>query len=93
MVPDTFFASADEVLKRVAAAYQVRTEDLLARTHRGAYHTAVYLLRRAANDSLQHVAVRFRVSPSRVSQIQRMVESRCLTTEQVEAFTRCKIKN
>jgi len=84
--------SADEVLKRVAATYQVRVGDLLERAHRDAYHTAVYLLRRAENDPLQHVAVRFRLSPSRVSKIQRMVESRSLTPEQVDACRRCKIK-
>ncbi|MEK9142155.1 MAG: hypothetical protein AAB308_13960 [Nitrospirota bacterium] len=55
--------------------------------------TAVYLLRRAANAPLQQVAVRFRVSPSRVSKIQRTVESRPLTPEQVDAFTRCKVKD
>lgn len=85
--------SADEVLQRVAAAYQVRVGDLLERTHRDAYHTAVYLLRRAANTPLQQVAVRFRVSPSRVSKIQRLIENRPFTPEQVDAFTRCKIKN
>lgn len=85
--------STDEVLKRVAATYQIGVGDLLERVHRDAYNTAVYLLRRAANDPLQHVAVSFRVSPSRISKIQRMVESRPLTPEQVNAFTRCKVKN
>jgi len=85
--------SADEVLKQVAATYHVEMAALLARAHRDAYHTAVYLLRRAANDPLQNVAVRFRVSPSRVSKIQRTIECACLTPEQVEVFTQCKIKN
>lgn len=85
--------SADEVLQRVAAAYRVGVDALQARGHREAYHTAVYLLRRAANDPLQQVAIRFGVSPSRVSKIQRMVESLPLSPEQGEAFAECKVKN
>lgn len=85
--------SADEVLKQVAAAYRVRLGALLDRSHREAYQTAVYLLRRAANEPLQTVAIRFRISPSRISKIQRNVEDRQLTPAQIQAFQKCKVKN
>lgn len=45
----------------------VRLGALLDRSHREAYQTAVYLLWRAANEPLQTVAIRFRISPSRIS--------------------------
>ena len=51
------------------------------------------MLRRAANDPLQQMAIRFRVSPSRVSKIQRTVESGPPRPERVAAFKRCKVKN
>ncbi len=85
--------SADEVLKQVATAYQVRLGALLDRSHREAYQTAVYLLRRAANEPLQTVAIRFRISPSRISKIQQVIERTPLTPEQIQAFNKCKVKN
>lgn len=84
--------SADEMLTQVAAAYRVRLGALLDRSHREAYHTAVYLLRRAANEPLQTVAIHFRISPSRISKIQRNVEDRQRTPAQIQAFQKCKIK-
>ena len=85
--------SADDVLRHVATTYHVRVGALLDRSHRDAYQTAVYLLRRAANEPLQTVAIRFHVSPSRISKIQQAIERRPLTPEQVQAFARCKVKN
>lgn len=75
------------------SAKQVQVGELLERTPRDAYHTAVHSLRCSVNAPLQQVAVCFRVSPSRVSKIQRTVESGPLTSEQVEVFTRCKVKD
>jgi REP element-mobilizing transposase RayT len=85
--------SSDDVLRHVAATYGVRVGALLDRSHRDGYHTAVYLLRRAANEPLQTVAVRFRISPSRISKIQRAIDSQPLSPEQVQLFTQCKVKN
>ena len=62
-------------------------------THRDALHTAVYLLRRATNEPLQTVAIRFRISPSRVSKIQKALEALPLTPQQVRAFVKCTVKN
>ena len=85
--------SADDVLRHVAATYRVRLGTLLDRSHRDAYQTAVYLLRRAANEPLHTVAVRFQVSPSRISKIQQAIERNPFTPEQSQALTRCIVKN
>ena len=85
--------AADEVLQYVATTYHLRVGELLDRSHREAYQTAVYLLRRAVNEPLHTVAIRFRVSPSRISKIQRAIEQRPLTPEQRQTFERCKVKN
>lgn len=85
--------SPDEVLRSVASIYGVPMAEVLDRSHRDAYQTAVYLLRRAANEPLQTVAIRFRVSPSRVSKIQHAIDTAPLTIQQQQAFTLCKVKN
>lgn len=75
------------------STYRLRVNDVLARSHRDAYHTAVYLLRRAANEPLQTVAIRFGISPSRISKIQQAIEAALLTPQQVRVFAKCKVKN
>ena len=85
--------SADDVLRHVAATYRVRLGTLLDRSHHDAYQTAVYLLRCAANEPLYTVAVRFQVSPSRISKIQQAIERNSLTPEQSQALARCTVKN
>ena len=85
--------SPDEVLQRVATTYRLDVDAVLTRSHRDAFHTAVYLLRRAANEPLQTVAIRFRISPSRVSKIQKAIEALPLTPQQARAFVKCKVKN
>jgi hypothetical protein len=67
--------------------------DVFTRFHRDAYQTAVYLLRRAANEPLQTVAIRFGISPSRISKIQRAIEAAALTAQQARVFAKCKVKN
>jgi hypothetical protein len=83
----------EDVIRHVAVAYRLHPGALLNRSHREAYQTAVYLLRRAANEPLQTVAVRFRISPSRVSKIQTALEAAALTPSQARLFTKCKVKN
>jgi len=85
--------SPEEVLQQVASVYEVATAEVLERAHREAYQTAVYLLRRAANEPLHTVAIRFRVSPSRISKIQRALDGVRLTPQQQIAFTKCKVKH
>lgn len=81
-----------EILTRVAAVYEIAPTAVVARTHREAYQTAVWLLRRAANEPLRMVAVRFGVSPSRISKIQAAMESTTLTPQQQTAMAQCKVK-
>lgn len=85
--------SAEQVLQRVATLCQVPLTALVKDTRSEAAKTAVYLLRRAVNEPLQTVAVRFGVSPSRVSQIQRTIEAGALTDQQRQVLTECKLKN
>jgi putative transposase len=85
--------SPDDVLDQVTASYGVQLNAVLSRSHREAYQTAVYLLRRAANEPLQSVAIRFQISPSRVSHIQQMIESHPLSPQQQTIFAICKVKN
>jgi putative transposase len=85
--------SPDEVLQHVAATYRLPVNAVLDRAHREAYQTAVYLLRRAANEPLQTVAVRFRISPSRISKIQNAIEEAPPSPQQARVFAQCKVKN
>ncbi len=81
-----------EVLTRVRKAYGVALKEVISRSHPEAYQCAVWLLRRAANEPLRTVALRFGVSPSRVSHIQRTLETGVLTRHQRRAMIECKIK-
>jgi len=63
-----------DVLGHVAEVYGVNADDVLDRRHhREAYQIHVFLLRRACNMSLKEVAAIARISPGRVSQIQKIV--------------------
>ena len=84
--------TAAEILERVATVYQLTPRAVTARRSQEAYQTAVWLLRRAGNEPLQTVAVRFGVSPSRVSKIHAQMESTALTAHQRRAMGRCKVK-
>ena len=81
-----------EIMTRVAAVYGIAPTAVLSRTHREAYQTAVWLLRRAANEPLNMVAVRFGVSASWISKIQDAIESKTLTPHQRQAMKQCKVK-
>jgi putative transposase len=85
--------SPDEILDRVATAYPVPVHAVVDRSHREAYQTAVYLLRRVANEPLQTVANRFRISPSRISKIQNAIEAAPRSSQQARVFTTCNVKN
>ena len=83
---------AAEILERVAAVFGLSPTAVTARRHQEAYHTAVWLLRRAGNEPLNTVAIRFGVSPSRVSKIQASLEVIPLTAQRRQAMTKCKAK-
>jgi len=89
---DPMRLTPNEILARVAAVYEISIAMLVRRTHREAYATAAWLLRRAANEPLHTVAMRFGVSPSRISKIQTAMESTSITAQQRAAMTQCKVK-
>ncbi len=60
--------------------------------HSEYYQIAAWLLRFAANLSLKDTADVFGMSPSRISHIQRMIESRRLTQREHKACGLCIIK-
>ncbi len=67
--------TVDQVCAAVAAAAQVPVDLVLDRkAARQAFQVTVYLLRRACNLPLKEVAALARVSPARISQIQRAIE-------------------
>ena len=82
-----------EVIAHVAAVYQLKPKAVLARSHQPAFQAAVYVLRRAANLSLKAVAARAAVSPSRVSHIQRKLESRAPDANLQRLLRLCKVKH
>lgn len=82
----------NDILVRVAEVYGIAPAAMVGRAHREAYHTAVWLLRRAANEPLNRVALRFGVSPSRISKIQDAMESTAFTPQQRQAIAQCKVK-
>lgn len=81
------------MLAMILAALLPGVEAVLSRSHGDAYQTAAYLLRRAANEPLQTVAIRFGVSPSRISKIQQALDRAPLTPPQRRAFAQCKVKH
>ncbi|WP_447971420.1 REP-associated tyrosine transposase [Nitrospira sp. M1] len=85
--------TGEQVLTRVGQVYSMHPRKLLTREHQDAYQCAAWLLRRVANEPLGVVADRFGVSPSRISHIQRILESRGLSREQVRAQQLCHVKS
>ena len=86
--------SAAAVTAQVLSAYRIKDERTLCRRdHQEAFQAWVYLLRRAVNLPLQEVAKRGKVSPSRISKIQRAIETGRPSVTLRELLERCKVKN
>ncbi len=84
--------TGEEVLARVGRVYALTPEELLTRAHAEAYQCAAWLLRRVANEPLGRVALRFGVSASRISHIQRALETNRLSRRQAQAQKWCQVK-
>jgi putative transposase len=68
--------SADAITAMVLSAYRIKDEKALrSRESQQAFQAWVYLLRRAGNEALRDVAQRCKVSASRISKIQRTIET------------------
>ena len=80
------------VLECVSEVYRLDQAELVSRENAEAYRCAAYLLRRAANMPLRDVASLFGVSVSRISHIQRGMETKRQSLRQLEAIRLCKVK-
>jgi REP element-mobilizing transposase RayT len=80
------------ILEWVGKVYRLDPATVTTRENAEAYRCAAYLLRRAANVPLNEVAALFGVSASRISHIQRSMESKRLSREEQEAIQLCKVK-
>jgi len=86
--------TATTVTRLVLSAYRIKDEPTLcSRRHQEAFQVWVYLLRRAANLPLRVVASRSKVSPSRISKIQRAIEAKSPSVRMQQLMIRCKVKN
>lgn len=86
--------NAEAVTAAVLSAYGIANEKRLrSREHQEAFQGWVYLLRRAANLPLQEVAKRSTVSPSRISKIQRAIESAKPSATLRHLLEKCNVKN
>jgi putative transposase len=86
--------TAQAVTAAVLSTYRIKDErTLCSRERQEPFQAWVYLLRRAANLPLQEVAKRGKVSPSRVSKIQRAFETGNVPVTVRQLLNKCKVKN
>jgi len=86
--------TAAAVTARVLATYRIPDEKTLrTRDHQVAFQAWVYLLRRAVNLPLREVAQLGRVSPSRISKIQRAIETSQPSALLRGLLDRCKVES
>jgi len=81
-----------DMLAQVGQVYGLHPHEVLTWAYPEAYHCAAWLLRRISNEPLGEVAQRFGVSPSRISHIQRVLETHSFSRQQVKAQKLCKVK-
>lgn len=80
------------VLECVSQVYRLDQAEVVSRGNSEAYGCAAYLLRRVANMTLREVATLFGVSVSRISHIQRWIETKQLSAQELETIRLCKVK-
>ena len=86
--------TARSVTERVLARYRIKDERALcSRANQEAFQAWVYLLRRLVNLPLQAVAERGKVSPSRISKIQRAIEMKRPSEALRKLLDECQVKN
>jgi len=68
--------SKEEVMNDILKVYHIRENELINRTNKEAYKTAVYLLRKASNRGIKETAEMFNISEGMVSKIQRQIEQK-----------------
>lgn len=86
--------TAAAVTALVLSAYRINDENALSsRAHQEAFQAWVYLLRRTVNLPLSEVARRCKVSPSRISKIQRTMEQSKPSPMLQQLLGKCNVKN
>lgn len=85
--------NAAEIQSKVERSYRIDGRRLSRRENQLAFRAWAYLLRRAANLPLSDVAKRCGVSVSRISHIQRAVETRPVDATLKRLMMECKVKN
>jgi len=86
--------TAQQVTAAVLSAYRIKDKQTLcSRVNQEAFQAWTYLLRRAVNLPLGEVAALGKVSPSRVSKIQRGIEDGAVSVRLRQLLSRCKVKN
>jgi len=83
----------EDIVQAVSDTFGIPVATVLDRTHQPAFRAAVYLLRRAGNLHLKEVAVLAKISPPRISQIQRRLESEEMSGELKHLAEKYKVKN
>ena len=84
---------AETLLGAVAESFGAASVEIEARQDQPAFQAWVYLMRRAANLSLNDVARRARISVGRVSQIQSSLEAGARTARLVNLLDRYEVRN
>jgi hypothetical protein len=82
----------EEILNTIAKAYGIKQGQVLDRRRGEPFRVAVYLLRRAGNQSLREVAERAGVTAGRVSQIQTQIEASKLSKPVSALLAEYKLK-
>lgn len=86
--------TARAVTQAVLSTYGITDEKALSsRSHQESFQAWVYLLRRVANLPLLEVAKQGKVSPSRISKIQRAIETQKISASLQQLLDKCKVKN
>jgi len=86
--------TAPPLTQAVLSTYGIKDEKtLLSRRHQESFQAWVYLLRRVANLPLREVAKHGNVSPSRISKIQRAIETRKIAASLQQLLDKCNVKN
>jgi putative transposase len=85
--------NAAEIQSKVKHAYRIDEARLSRRENQLAFKAWAYLLRRAANLPLSEVAKRCGVSVSRISHIQRAIETSPVDATLKRLIVECKVKN
>ena len=86
--------TAAQVTAKVLSAYGIKDKKVLqSRDYQEAFQAWAYLLRRAVNMPLQAVAECCKISPSRISKIQRALETSDPSAQLRRLLERCNVKN